>query len=100
MNSFVSKYMQYVFTIEVRPVRLTFRIFRFSRNAVADGGTIAEEVIATIRTAQAFGTQNKLSSLYDVHARAALTVDLKAAVFHGMSLMSRIYLGSHSVLTR
>jgi ATP-binding cassette subfamily B (MDR/TAP) protein 1 len=56
---------------------------RLSRTAIAEGGTLAEEVISTVRTAQAFGTQQKLSSLYDEHADKALVVDAKAAVWNG-----------------
>ncbi|KAF8506439.1 P-loop containing nucleoside triphosphate hydrolase protein [Gautieria morchelliformis] len=68
MNKFVSSYMQ------------------LSRTAVAEGGTLAEEVISTVRTAQAFGTQDKLKALYDDHVRKALVVDAKAAMFHGCGL--------------
>ncbi|KAF9242527.1 P-loop containing nucleoside triphosphate hydrolase protein [Melanogaster broomeanus] len=65
MNHFVSKYMQ------------------ISLKHVADSGTLAEEVISTVRTAHAFGTQTILSRLYDVHIEAARTVDIKAAVYNG-----------------
>ncbi|TRM64132.1 ste6-like protein [Schizophyllum amplum] len=53
---------------------------------VAEGGTVAEEVISTVRTAQAFGTQKILSGLYDVHNYRAEEVDLKAAIAHGCGL--------------
>ena len=49
----------------------------------AEGGSLAEEVISTIRTAQAFGTQSKLEGLYSKFVNGALTVDLKAARWHG-----------------
>ena len=49
MNKYVSKYMQ------------------LSLQYVSDGGTLAEEVISTIRTAQAFGTQTTLANIYDTH---------------------------------
>ncbi|KAF9242529.1 ste6-like protein [Melanogaster broomeanus] len=65
MKNFVSKYMQ------------------ISLKHVADGGTLAEEVISTVRTAHAFGTQTVLSSLYDIHTVAARDVDVQAAVYHG-----------------
>ncbi|KIK69504.1 hypothetical protein GYMLUDRAFT_33870 [Collybiopsis luxurians FD-317 M1] len=68
MNKFVSKYMQ------------------MSLKAVAEGGTLAEEVISTVRTAQAFGTQSILSKLYDTHIEKSEQVDSKAAVFHGGGL--------------
>ncbi|EIW81034.1 P-loop containing nucleoside triphosphate hydrolase protein [Coniophora puteana RWD-64-598 SS2] len=68
MNKFVSGYMQ------------------MSLKHVAEGGTLAEEVISTIRTAQAFGTQNILASLYDVHIAGSLKVDMKAAIYQGGGL--------------
>ena len=68
MNKFISKYMQ------------------MSLQYVAEGGTLAEEVISTIRTAQAFGTQRILSGLYDGHVEKSRNVDAKAAVWHGAGL--------------
>lgn len=68
MNKFISTYMQ------------------LSLKHVANGGTLAEEVISTVRTAQAFGTQKILSGLYDVHVNQSLLVDMKAAVWHGGGL--------------
>ncbi|KZV67726.1 P-loop containing nucleoside triphosphate hydrolase protein [Peniophora sp. CONT] len=68
MNKRVSAYMQY------------------SLAHVADGGSFAEEVISTVRTAQAFGTQKTLSKLYDVSVSKAFTVDNKAAMWHGGGL--------------
>lgn len=53
---------------------------------VANGGSLAEEVISTIRTAQAFGTQRTLSGLYNGHVNKSLEVDMKAAVWHGGGL--------------
>lgn len=68
MNKFVSKYMQR------------------SLQHVAEGGSVAEEVISTIRTAKAFGTQNILASIYDSHILKAHIVDVKSAVIHGCGL--------------
>ncbi|KAJ3989819.1 P-loop containing nucleoside triphosphate hydrolase protein [Lentinula detonsa] len=68
MNKFISKYMQ------------------MSLKAVADGGTLAEEVISTVRTAQAFGTQSILAGLYDKHIDKSETVDAKAAIWNGGGL--------------
>ena len=68
MNKAISKYMQ------------------LSLKHVAAGGTVAEEVISTIRTAQAFGTQKILSDMYDHHVGKANEVDNKAAVWHGVGL--------------
>jgi ATP-binding cassette subfamily B (MDR/TAP) protein 1 len=53
---------------------------------VAESGTLAEEVISTVRTAHAFGTQKVLSSLYDVHVKGAQIANAKAAIFHGGTL--------------
>jgi ATP-binding cassette subfamily B (MDR/TAP) protein 1 len=53
---------------------------------VAEGGTLAEEVISTVRTAQAFGAQKYLSYLYDKHIEGSRIVDSKAAVWHGGAL--------------
>ncbi|KAL0069818.1 hypothetical protein AAF712_003088 [Marasmius tenuissimus] len=68
MNKFVSKYMQE------------------SLKHVAAGGSLAEEVISTIRTAQAFGSQKILGSMYNVNIERARVVDVKAAVVHGIGL--------------
>jgi ATP-binding cassette subfamily B (MDR/TAP) protein 1 len=65
MNKFVSRYMQ------------------LSLKHVAAGGTLAEEVISTVRTAQAFGTQSILSDLYDSHVDKSRQIDLKSAFWHG-----------------
>ncbi|KAF8158097.1 P-loop containing nucleoside triphosphate hydrolase protein [Crassisporium funariophilum] len=68
MNKFISAYMQ------------------LSLKHTAEGGSLAEEVISTVRTAQAFGTQTILGKLYNHHINESLTVDLKAAVWHGGGL--------------
>ncbi|KAF9019020.1 P-loop containing nucleoside triphosphate hydrolase protein [Hymenopellis radicata] len=68
MNKAISKYMQ------------------MSLKHVADGGSVAEEVISTVRTAQAFGTQRILSSIYDGHVQKSSLVDIKAAMWLGGGL--------------
>ena len=50
------------------------------------GGTLAEEVISTVRTAHAFGTQKTLASRYDVFVNKARDMDLKAAIIQGCGL--------------
>ena len=47
---------------------------------------MAEEVISTVRTAQAFGTQKVLGKLYDERIDKALRIDLKSATVHGIAL--------------
>ena len=60
--------------------------FRLSLDHVAEGGTLAEEVVSTIRTAQAFGTQSVLASLYDVSVQKAYNADCRFAVAQGIGL--------------
>lgn len=50
---------------------------------MAEGGTIAEEVISTVRTAQAFGTQSVLAGLYNAQAAKAQIVEFKASAAQG-----------------
>lgn len=47
---------------------------------------MAEEVIATVRTAQAFGIQPVLSGMYDTTMEQALVMDSQAAAWHGGGL--------------
>ena len=60
--------------------------YRLSLKYVAEGGSFAEEVISTIRTAQAFGTQKILTQLYNERVTESLKMDLKAARVHGIGL--------------
>jgi ATP-binding cassette, subfamily B (MDR/TAP), member 1 len=68
MNKAVSKYMQ------------------LSLKHAAEGGTLAEEVISTIRTAQAFGSQLVLQKIYNKFVGDSESVDLRAAVWNGGGL--------------
>uniref|UniRef100_A0A8H8CEK7 P-loop containing nucleoside triphosphate hydrolase protein n=1 Tax=Psilocybe cubensis TaxID=181762 RepID=A0A8H8CEK7_PSICU len=75
--------------IAVAGTVLTVFAVRYKQNSlkhVAQGGSFAEEVISTVRTAQAFGTQNILAALYSVDIQKALKVDMKASVANGGSL--------------
>lgn len=67
-------------------------VVRLSLKHVAEGGSLAEEVISTVRTAQAFGTQKTLAALYDVAIGKAGDVDAKAAVWHGGGLASFFFI--------
>jgi ATP-binding cassette, subfamily B (MDR/TAP), member 1 len=58
---------------------------RFVPKYIADGGNIAEEVISTIHTAQAFGTQHALADLYDTRVEKAAGVETTSAIFCGGS---------------
>ena len=73
MNIFISKYMQ------------------LNLKYVAESGTVAEEVISTIRTAHAFGNQEILSRQYQTHTDKSLQVQLKTAVVHGWYHPPRIH---------
>ncbi|KAG2110630.1 P-loop containing nucleoside triphosphate hydrolase protein [Suillus discolor] len=68
MNKSVSKYTQ------------------LSLKHVAEAGSLAEEVISTVRTAQAFGTQKVLSGIYDTNVDASRVVDTKASIWQGAGL--------------
>ena len=63
--------------------------------AYAEGGTVAEEVISSIRNATAFGTQDKLAKEYDVHLTEAekSAFKMKAALGSMLGfLMCYVYL--------
>ncbi|KAJ7019971.1 ABC transporter type 1, transmembrane domain-containing protein [Mycena alexandri] len=62
------------------------RFTELSLKHVAEGGTLAEEAISSIRTTQAFGTQEKLAALYEDFIRKARTVDVKAATAQGLGI--------------
>lgn len=57
-----------------------------SLDQIAEGGTVAEEVISTVRTAHAFGTQHILADIYDVHVNRSHIIEKKATVFQGISV--------------
>ena len=63
--------------------------------AYAEGGTIAEEVISSIRNATAFGTQEKLARQYDYHLTLAEKAGFKMKAILGSMigfLMCYVYL--------
>lgn len=53
---------------------------------IAEGGTLAEETISSIRTAQAFGTQKKLAALYDIPNAKALGFGKATALLTAVGL--------------
>lgn len=59
---------------------------RMSLDHVADGGNLAEEVISSVRTAQAFGTQRILSGLFDTHVQKSYAAELKSSICEGGGL--------------
>jgi ATP-binding cassette subfamily B (MDR/TAP) protein 1 len=70
-------------------------IIRFSKaniNAYAQGGTVADEVISSVRNAVAFGTQDRLAKQYDGHLVVAEGFGFRqkatvAIMFAGMMLI-------------
>ncbi|KAG2740983.1 P-loop containing nucleoside triphosphate hydrolase protein [Suillus brevipes Sb2] len=68
MKKFLSKYTQ------------------LSLKHVAEAGSLAEEVISTIRTAQAFGTQKILSGIFDKNVDVTRVVDSRASIWQGAGL--------------
>lgn len=66
-----------------------------SLESYALGGTVAEEVISSIRNATAFSTQDKLARQYDVHLKEAEKWGLKLKIVLGFmiaGMMGIIYL--------
>ncbi|CAK3835319.1 ABC transporter, ABC-B family, MDR type [Lecanosticta acicola] len=72
-------------------------IVKFNRQSLAsyaEGGTVAEEVISSIRNAIAFGTQDKLANEYDKHLCAAEKAGFRMKAITGAMigfLMTYIY---------
>ncbi|KAJ7270236.1 multidrug resistance protein 1 [Mycena rebaudengoi] len=58
------------------------RYTELSLKHVAQGGTLAEETISTVRTTHAFGTQETMASLYDEFMAKARKVDIQAALWY------------------
>lgn len=52
----------------------------------AEGGTLAEEVISSVRNTHAFGTQAKLTSLYDVGNYVTLQLGIRSARANGIGM--------------
>ncbi|KAH9858203.1 P-loop containing nucleoside triphosphate hydrolase protein [Lenzites betulinus] len=52
----------------------------------AESGTLAEEVISTVRTVHAFGIQRTLFELYNQHVNKSRRVELQSAIWQGVYL--------------
>jgi ATP-binding cassette subfamily B (MDR/TAP) protein 1 len=61
-------------------------MIRTSLDHVAQGGSFAEEVISTIRTAKAFGTQFQLGAVYDSHVSKSYIADVKGGMVTGVGI--------------
>lgn len=86
VSSLLSLIMLSYHILNERSVTSIAFVIRESLQFIAEGGSFAEEVISTIRTAQAFGTQLRLSKVYGTHIDKAFIVDHKAAAVHGLGL--------------
>ncbi|KAF8902794.1 multidrug resistance protein 1 [Gymnopilus junonius] len=65
---------------------LMSRSMQRSLSQLAAGGTLAEEVIASVRTMQAFGAQKMLGGIYDGYNKKALSFEKRTAVVNGIGL--------------
>ncbi|GAA5897055.1 hypothetical protein JCM8208_006155 [Rhodotorula glutinis] len=54
--------------------------------ATSTASTLAEEVISSVRIAQAFGNQQRLADSYDVSNQETLRLGIKSARFNGLGL--------------
>jgi ATP-binding cassette, subfamily B (MDR/TAP), member 1 len=59
-----------------------------STKHIADGGSLVEEVISSIRTAHAFGTQHALALKYQEYVVQACQADYSAALYQGVGIGS------------
>ncbi|KAF1346480.1 multidrug resistance protein 1, 2, 3 [Delphinella strobiligena] len=87
-----------VFAIVITMGSLGGAIVKFNKASLAsyaEGGTVAEEVISSIRNATAFGTQEKLARQYDAHLTKAEVAGRKMKILTGCMigfLMCYVYL--------
>ena len=72
---------------------------RLSLNQVAEGGSVAEEVISSVRTAHAFGTQGILGGIYASKVEQTVRFDVRGAFWHafGFSLMFFALYGGYAL---
>ncbi|KAG8940248.1 GTPase-activating protein [Tulasnella sp. 424] len=61
-------------------------------NEIAAGGSLAEEVISTIRTSQAFGIQRTLAAVYDTFAIRATVLENKIAIGRGFGVGAMFFI--------
>lgn len=59
---------------------------QLSLQHVADSGTLTEEAISTIRTAQAFGIQPALANIYNTHVERSKKIDTQSAILQGAGM--------------
>ncbi|KAI5480306.1 ATP-binding cassette, subfamily B (MDR/TAP), member 1 [Pseudohyphozyma bogoriensis] len=54
--------------------------------ATAEGGTLAEEVISSVRNAHAFGTQKKLTAMYGIKNDITVKLGMTSSIFNGAGM--------------
>lgn len=62
------------------------RCTKSSLQHIAEGGTLAEEAISTVRTAQAFGIQSTLADIYDIHINRSKKIETQSAILQGVGI--------------
>ena len=72
--------------------RIAVKWNKKSIEAYAEGGTVAEEVISSIRNATAFNTQNKLARQYDAHLTEAEKWGFKNKAMMGCLIATMMFL--------
>lgn len=65
---------------------LPLRLVRLALSEIAAGSNLAEEVISTVRTSQAFGTQRTLAAVYDTFAAKITVLENKMAIVRCLAL--------------
>lgn len=81
--------------------RFSIRFNKLSIESYAQGGTVAEEVLSSIRNTTAFSTQDKLARQYDAHLTEAEKWGFKAKASMGCALGGMfcvVYLNYVSIL--
>jgi ATP-binding cassette, subfamily B (MDR/TAP), member 1 len=67
---------------------------KFAQQVVSEyakASTVAEEIISSVRTAQAFGTQDKLANLYDDNLIAAQKIGYKQQISGAFMLATMFF---------
>lgn len=67
-------------------VRFISKYMRLSLIAVAQSGSLAEQVISSIRTTKAFGAQETLAKLYDVDVERSHVSEARASLAQGLGM--------------
>ena len=72
--------------------RFTAKYTTNALNNISEGGSLAEEVLSTVRTAKAFGSQALLGRLYDDFLLRARKEGYKSSLVNALGLMSVFFI--------